>query len=37
MYLGYLKYWSRKLKPLMVYAKVLFPPSFSIKATLAQE
>ena len=31
MYLVYLKYWTLKLMPLMVYPKVLFRPTFSIK------
>ena len=31
MYLVYLKYWTLNLMPLMVYAKVVFHPNFSIK------
>ena len=33
MYLVYLKYWTLKLMPLMVYPKALFHPNFSIKVS----
>ena len=29
-YLVYLQYWTLNLRPLMVYPKVLFPPTFII-------
>ena len=33
-YFVYLKYWTLNLRHLMVYPKVLFPPSFIIEAHL---
>ena len=30
-YLGYLRYWTLNLRPLIIYPYILFPPNFIIK------